>query len=114
MKPKVLVSGLAFVIVVVGLGFFLRPEPARQPVICSVHILLHADGLVSFDGVQFSDDQNLRTRLVSYKKENPDCFLSTISDEGVQSQSIEHVARIMQQAGFSSVGFITEPHALSH
>jgi len=113
MTAKVWVSGLAFVVVLVGLALFLRPESVKSSAICPLHLLLRADGVVAFDGAQFSDDEKLKARLVSYKMKNPERFLSTVSDKGVQSKLINHIARIMHDAGFSSVGFIIKPHSLS-
>ena len=76
--------------------------------------MLHADGSVEFDRLVFSNYRKMKDWLVAYKLKNPNCFLSIISDDGVQPASVERVFGVMRQAGFSSVGFITEPHAVPH
>jgi hypothetical protein len=92
---------------------FLRPESIKRPIICRIHVLLRANGLVRFDDAEFSSYEKLKVRLAAYKQQNPDCFLSMVSGEGVQSVFIERVGRVMHEAGFSSIGVLTEPHAVS-
>jgi hypothetical protein len=112
MKRMAVILGLISASVVVA--FFFRPEPVARPVICKVHLLLHANGAVDLDGSIFSDYGAMKVWLVAYKRKNPDCFLSVFSDQGVQPALVERAFGVMRQAGFSSVGFLTEPHALSH
>jgi biopolymer transport protein ExbD len=114
MKWKVLSLGLVSASILAIAAFFLRPEPAASPVICEVHGILHANGTVKLGQTSFSDYDEMKVWLVAYKRKNPDCFLSLISDEGVQPELVERVFGVTRQAGFSSVGFITEPHALTH
>jgi len=113
MKWKTIILGLISVSVLAIAMFFLHSEPIARPMICKVHGMLHANGTVEFDRSVFSNDDEMKVWLVAYKRKNPDCFLSVISDEGVRPASVERVFGVMRQAGFSSVGFITEPHALS-
>src|SRR3954470_19577872 len=112
MQWKVLSLGLISASILAIVAFSLRPEPAVRPAICKVHGVLHANGTVELDRSVFFNYDKMKVWLVAYKRKNPDCFLSFISDEGVQPASAERVFGVMRQAGFSSVGFITEPHAL--
>ena len=113
MKWKVLSLGFISASILAIVAFFLHPEPAARPVICEVHGILHANGTVELDQTSFSDYGEMKVWLVAYKRKSPDCFLSLISDEGVQPKLVERVFGVARQAGFSSVGFITEPHPLS-
>jgi hypothetical protein len=112
MKRMAVILGLIFASAVVA--FFFRPEPVARPVICKVHGMLHTNGTVELDRTVFSDFDEMKAWLVAYKRKNPDCFLSVISDDGVRPALVERVFGVMHQAGFSSVGFLTEPHTVSH
>ena len=113
-KGKAVILGLMSATVLTTVVYFLHPEPVARPVICKVHGMLHANGTVELDRSVFSDYEELKGWLVDYKRNNPDCFLSLISDKDVQPVLVEKVFGVMRQAGFSSVGFITEPHAVTH
>ena len=111
-KRMAVILGLISASILVVIYF--RPEPVVRPVMCKVHGRLHTNSTVELDRTVFSDLGEMKAWLVTYKRKNPDCFLSVISDEGIQPALVERVFGVMHQAGFSSVGFITEPHALSH
>ena len=113
MKPSILAAIVVLASISIFLAIVLPPKPVKRSTICPVHSVLRTDGSIEFGGAVFSKLDEFKVRLVSYKKEKPDCFLSIISDRAVRPELISRAASAMHEAGFSSVGFLTEPHSLS-
>lgn len=81
-------------------------EPTK---ICAVRPLVHSNGSVLFDHIVYSDRLKLTERLREYRGRNPDCMMSVDADVDAKPEVREAVANLLLKAGFSSVGFLTEP-----
>jgi biopolymer transport protein ExbD len=93
------------VVMIIGIG----SAAARADSICSVPVIVHADGSIGFDGARISDDAKLTALLVQYHKQNPKCAMRISGDGLTNFQTVGRVIFAMQKAGVVKVGFLTEP-----
>jgi biopolymer transport protein ExbD len=70
---------------------------------------VHADGSVEFDRTRIVSDAKLAALLIQYRKQNPKCSMSIVTDRTTNFEAIGRVIFAMQKAGFLKVGFLTEP-----
>jgi biopolymer transport protein ExbD len=77
--------------------------------LCPAKIFVHANGIVDFNGIPFSDNKKLKLRLIEYKKSYPHCLPSVKGDKDTPFEAVGQVVFLLQQVGFMKVGYLTEP-----
>ena len=76
---------------------------------CKVKGVLQADRSVQLDSRRYSNRRELKSYLTEYRRKFPTCVMSLDADHDVDLKMIEKTATIFHEAGFGTVGFLTEP-----
>jgi hypothetical protein len=82
---------------------------AATPRLCADKGLIRKDGSILFAQVRFSDLKRLKASLIDYKHRNPNCWMSFSLEPGADPRLADRVLPLLEQAGFATVGFLTEP-----
>ena len=114
MKKRYFLWGAFGGALLVLLTFLFPLRTPERPVLCPVRVAVHPDGSVQFSGEDFSDHMKLKVRLTAFRGQHSNCFMSAIADNGTRPDVIESAFGVFRAAGFSSVGFITEPRPVTN
>lgn len=96
-------------LLLVTLACLANRPTTGQTDFCHVKAVAHADGSVNLDATRYADRAKLRNHLLEYRRRFPTCLMTLDADRGVSDGTMEQIGTVFREAGFATIGFLTEP-----